>query len=94
MTVYGRPGATDSIVTLKTRYENFIGGDWSKPFKGGYAEDLAPATGLAIAEYARSTVDDVDLAVSAATSAFRGSTSCRTVSPSRGASGSTCRTSP
>ena len=70
MTVYGRPGATDSIVTLKTRYENFIGGDWSKPFKGGYAEDLAPATGLAIAEYARSTVDDVDLAVSAATSAF------------------------
>ena len=70
MTVYGRPGATDSIVTLKTRYENFIGGDWSKPFKGGYAEDLAPATGLAIAEYARSTVDDVDLAVWAATSAF------------------------
>ncbi len=70
MTVYARPGATDSIVTLKTRYENFIGGDWSKPLKGGYAEDLAPATGLAIAEYARSTVDDVDLAVSAAASAF------------------------
>ena len=72
MTVYARPGATDSIVTLKTRYENFIGGDWSKPLKGDYAEDLAPATGLAIAEYARSTVDDVDLAVSAARSSFAG----------------------
>ena len=72
MTVYARPGATDSIVTLKTRYENFIGGDWSKPLKGGYAEDLAPATGLAIAEYARSTVDDVDLAVSAARLSFAG----------------------
>ena len=72
MTVYARPGTTGSIVEIKTRYDNFIGGDWVKPLKGSYAEDLAPATGLAIAEYSRSTVDDVDLAVAAAQAAFPG----------------------
>jgi aldehyde dehydrogenase len=71
-TVYARPGSTGSIVPLKTRYENFIGGEWRAPIKKNYAEDLAPATGLAIAEFARSTVEDIDLAVAAATSAFPG----------------------
>ncbi len=70
MTIYVRPGTTGGIVPLKPRYENFIGGDWVKPLKGSYAEDLAPATGLAIAEYPRSTVEDVDLAVAAAQAAF------------------------
>jgi acyl-CoA reductase-like NAD-dependent aldehyde dehydrogenase len=69
-TVYARPGSTGSIVPLKTRYENFIGGDWCAPARKNYAEDLAPATGLAIAEFARSTVEDIDLAVAAASSAF------------------------
>jgi aldehyde dehydrogenase len=71
-TVYARPGTTGSIVPVKTRYDNFIGGEWVKPVKGGYADDLAPATGLPIAEYARSTVEDVDLAVAAASKAFPG----------------------
>ncbi len=71
-TIYVRPGSTGSIVPLKTRYENFIGGDWRAPTKRNYAEDLAPATGLPIAEFARSTVEDIDLAVSAASSAFTG----------------------
>jgi len=70
MTIYARPGTTASIVPIKPRYENFIGGDWVKPLKGSYAEDLAPATGLAIAEYPRSTVEDIDLAVAAAQAAF------------------------
>ena len=72
MTISARPGTTGSIVPIKSRYENFIDGDWVKPLKGSYAEDLAPATGLAIAEYPRSTVEDVDLAVSAAKAAFPG----------------------
>ncbi|MHA6757980.1 aldehyde dehydrogenase family protein [Streptacidiphilus sp. PAMC 29251] len=72
MTIYVRPGTTGSIVPLKTRYENFIGGDWVAPRKGHYAEDLAPATGLPIAEYARSTTSDVDAAVAAAQAAFPG----------------------
>lgn len=70
MTIYARPGTADSIVPLKTRYENFIGGDWVKPVKGTYAQDLAPATGQPIAEYPRSTVEDVELAVAAAKAAF------------------------
>lgn len=70
MTIYARPGTTGSIVPLKTRYENFIGGDWVKPVKAGYAQDLAPATGLPIAEYPRSTVEDIDMAVAAAKAAF------------------------
>ncbi len=78
-TVYARPGTADSIVPLKTRYDNFIGGDWVKPVKGEYAEDLAPATGLPIAEFPRSTVGDIDLAVAAAKSAFRGWAATTTV---------------
>jgi acyl-CoA reductase-like NAD-dependent aldehyde dehydrogenase len=70
MTIYARPGTSDSIVPLKSRYDNFIGGDWVKPVKGNYADDLAPATGLPIAEYARSTVEDIDVAVAAAEGAF------------------------
>jgi aldehyde dehydrogenase len=71
-TVYARPGTAESIVPLKSRYENFIGGQWRAPVKGGYAIDLAPATGLAIAEFAHSSVEDIDLAVNAAKSAFHG----------------------
>ncbi len=71
-TIYARPGTSASIVTLKTQWDNFIGGGWVKPVKGQYAEDLAPATGLPIAEYALSTVEDIDLAVAAATAAFPG----------------------
>jgi acyl-CoA reductase-like NAD-dependent aldehyde dehydrogenase len=71
-TVYARPGTTGSIVPLRTRYDNFIGGDWVAPVKGQYGDDLAPATGHAIAEFAHSTPDDIDLAVAAAKSAFTG----------------------
>ena len=55
---------------LKSRYDNFIGGEWVKPTKGNYSEDLAPATGKAFAEFASSTVEDIDLAVAAAKAAF------------------------
>ncbi|MDQ2846841.1 MAG: aldehyde dehydrogenase family protein [Actinomycetota bacterium] len=70
MTVYAHPGTTGSIVAIKSRYPNFIGGDWVNPIDGGYAEDLAPATGQPFAEYARSTVQDIDAAVGAAQGAF------------------------
>ncbi|CAN5345800.1 aldehyde dehydrogenase family protein [soil metagenome] len=71
-TRFAHPGSTDSIVPLKTRYENFIGGEWLAPVKGSYAEDLAPATGQPFTTYPRSTVEDVDLAVAAAARAFPG----------------------
>ena len=34
----GRPG---SLVSLKPRYENFIGGKWVPPVRGEYAENAA-----------------------------------------------------
>ncbi len=31
MTVYAQPGAEGSIVSYRSRYENYIGGDWTAP---------------------------------------------------------------
>ena len=69
-TVYTRPGEKGSLVPLKSRYDNFIGGEWVKPTKGTYSADLAPATGKVFTEFASSTVEDIDLAVAAAKAAF------------------------
>ena len=66
MTLYARPGTTGSIITRNNGYENLIGGDCVWPLESDCAEDLAPATGLPIAKYARPTVGDVDAAVAAA----------------------------
>jgi aldehyde dehydrogenase len=63
---YTAPGQHDSPVELKSRYENFIGGQWVPPTHGDYAENLTPATGEAFTEVPRSTADDVELALDAA----------------------------
>jgi aldehyde dehydrogenase len=60
------PGHETSPVELKPRYDNFIGGHWVAPVKGEYAEDLAPATGEPFTEVARSTPEDIELALDAA----------------------------
>jgi aldehyde dehydrogenase len=64
--VYAAPGEPGSPVTLKPRYDNFIGGHWVPPTKGQYMADIAPATGRAFTEVARSTAEDVELALDAA----------------------------
>ncbi len=66
MTVYSAPGTPDSKVTFKPRYENWIGGEWVKPVKGQYFEDISPVTGKAFAEVARGTAEDIELALDAA----------------------------
>ena len=33
-TIYAAPGSPDSPVSLKARYENFIGGQWVAPVEG------------------------------------------------------------
>jgi aldehyde dehydrogenase len=63
---YAPPGLAGSPVPLKERYDNFIGGRWVAPKKGGYAVDLTPATGLPITEVPQSTAEDVELALDAA----------------------------
>ncbi|MBC7798301.1 MAG: aldehyde dehydrogenase family protein [Pyrinomonadaceae bacterium] len=61
--------ALDKIKTeLKTRdrYDNFIGGDWVKPVKGRYFENPTPITNTIYNEIARSSAEDIELALDAA----------------------------
>ena len=55
-------------MTLKIR--NFIGGEFAAPVNGMWFDDIAPATGLPIADIPDSTAADVDAAVDAAKTAF------------------------
>jgi aldehyde dehydrogenase len=65
-TIYPAPGSPDCPVSLKPRYENFIGGHWVAPVEGAYSPNPSPATGQPFCEVARSTAHDVDLALDAA----------------------------
>jgi aldehyde dehydrogenase len=72
MTVYAAPGEPGSVVSFKSRYENFIGGEWTPPVKGQYFENPTPVTGRAFTEVARGTAEDVELALDAAHGAAPG----------------------
>jgi aldehyde dehydrogenase len=65
-TTYAAPGAAGSKAKLKSRYENFIGGQWVKPASGQYFENVTPVTGEVFCEVARSGAADIDLALDAA----------------------------
>ncbi|MFL1380146.1 MULTISPECIES: acetaldehyde dehydrogenase ExaC [unclassified Nocardiopsis] len=66
MAVYAPPGQPGSVVEYAPRYDNWIGGEWVKPVKGGYFENPAPATGNTFTEVARGTAEDIELALDAA----------------------------
>ena len=63
---FAAPGEPDSLVGLKPRYENFIGGHWVAPVKEEYSENVTPATGKPFTEVPRSTPEDIELALDAA----------------------------
>jgi aldehyde dehydrogenase len=65
-TTYVAPGEPGSLVELKERYENFIGGYWIAPTTGEYRENLTPSTGEPFCEVAHSGADDIELALDAA----------------------------
>jgi aldehyde dehydrogenase len=71
MAVHKAPGTAGSSVSVESRYDNFIGGEWTPPSKGEYFENITPVTGQAFTEIARSTGEDVDLALDAAHGAKR-----------------------
>jgi aldehyde dehydrogenase len=71
MTIYTAPGQAGSPVTVESRYDNFIGGEWVAPSKGDYFENPSPITGQTFTEIARSNAEDVDRALDAAHSARR-----------------------
>jgi gamma-glutamyl-gamma-aminobutyraldehyde dehydrogenase len=56
---------------LKPETRCFIEGEFTAAKKGGVFETLNPATGVAIAEVARGTAEDIDAAVAAARRAFK-----------------------
>ncbi len=66
MTVYAPPGSPDCKVQFKSRYEHWIGGEWVKPAKGMYFEDISPVNGKPFAEVARGTAEDIEAALDAA----------------------------
>jgi len=66
MTIYAAPGTKDAKVTFKPRYEHWIGGEWVKPVKGQYFEDISPVNGKPFAEVARGTAEDIEAALDAA----------------------------
>ncbi|MBO1359163.1 aldehyde dehydrogenase [Acetobacter sacchari] len=55
---------------FKSRYENFIGGEWKAPVKGEYMKSSSPVNGKVICEVPQSTAEDIELALDAAHKAF------------------------
>ncbi|HKH07554.1 MAG TPA: aldehyde dehydrogenase family protein [Agromyces sp.] len=66
MTVYAAPGTAGALLDFAPRYENFIGGEWVRPVKGEYFENISPVNGKVFTEVARGTSEDIDLALDAA----------------------------
>src|SRR5450755_2617931 len=65
-TAYEAPGQPGSVVEVRDRYENFIGGEWVAPKGGAYRENLTPSTGESFCEVAHSGAQDIELALDAA----------------------------
>jgi aldehyde dehydrogenase len=64
--IYAAPGSTDAVISFKSRYENFIGGDWKAPVDGEYFENPTPVTGQPFCSIPRSKSADIELALDAA----------------------------
>lgn len=63
---YAFPNTEGAVVNFKERYDNYIGGKWTPPTRGQYFENITPVTGKAFTEVARSTEEDIELALDAA----------------------------
>ena len=62
----------ERTLALRSRYENFIGGKWVAPVKGGYFDNVSPTTGQVICQIPRSQAEDVERALDAAHAAAPG----------------------
>ncbi|SFR47182.1 aldehyde dehydrogenase [Robiginitalea myxolifaciens] len=52
--------------SFKNQYENFIGGRWTAPVKREYFDNISPVDGSSFTKIARSSAEDIDLAIDAA----------------------------
>ena len=64
--IYAKPGTPGSVVTLKPRYGNYIGGEFVAPLSGQYFTNTSPVDASVIGEFPRSNAADVDKALDAA----------------------------
>ncbi|MGH8846796.1 MAG: aldehyde dehydrogenase family protein, partial [Polaromonas sp.] len=64
--IYAAPGAPGAKHIYKARYNNFIGGKWVAPTKEGYFDVISPVNGKPYTQVARSTAEDIELALDAA----------------------------
>ncbi len=64
--VYAFPNTEGSKVSFKDKYENYINGEWTPPVKGQYFDNITPITGKVFTQVARSTAEDIELALDAA----------------------------
>lgn len=63
---YANPNTEGSIVQFKEKYDNYIGGEWVAPLKGEYFENPSPVNGKPFCQIARSTEEDIEIALDAA----------------------------
>ena len=61
---------TEAVVVVrpefKSQYDNYIGGKWTAPIRGQYFDNISPVDGNSFTKVARSTSEDIDLAINAA----------------------------
>ncbi len=63
---YANPNTPGAKIDFKSRYANFIGGEWVAPVEGRYFENISPVTGMPFCEIPRSSAADIELALDAA----------------------------
>lgn len=64
--IYAAPGTSGAKIQYATKYDNFIGGRWVAPVKGEYFDVISPFNGKIYTQAARSSSEDIELALDAA----------------------------
>lgn len=64
--LYAQPGHEGAKITFKSRYENYIGGQWTPPLDKEYFENPSPVDGKPFCEIPRSKATDIEKALDAA----------------------------
>ena len=64
--IYAKPNQSGSVVQLKPRYGNYIGGEFIAPVKGEYFANTSPVDGSLIGEFPRSGAEDIEKALDSA----------------------------
>lgn len=67
---YANPNTDGAKINFKEKYDNFIGGKWIAPINGEYFDDISPVDGKPFTKVAKSTHQDIELALDAAHGAF------------------------